>query len=91
MNYLNKALDTFGTAIVSSVYYVFFTVKLRPPSPSPPTHPPARTHARTSAQPDTLIKPNRASVATRPYRPPAPKPDAVVSLVLFSSARALRV
>ena len=25
MNYLNKALDTFGTAIVSSVYYVFFT------------------------------------------------------------------
>ena len=25
MNYLNKALDTFGTALVSSVYYVFFT------------------------------------------------------------------
>ena len=26
MNYLNKALDTFGTAIVSSVYYVLFTL-----------------------------------------------------------------
>ena len=26
MNYLNKALDTFNTALVSSVYYVFFTV-----------------------------------------------------------------
>jgi len=25
MNYLNKALDTFNTAIVSSTYYVFFT------------------------------------------------------------------
>lgn len=26
MNYLNKALDTYNTAIVSSIYYVFFTV-----------------------------------------------------------------
>jgi len=26
MNYLNKALDTFNTTMVSSVYYVFFTV-----------------------------------------------------------------
>ena len=26
MNYLNKALDTFNTAMVSSIYYVFFTV-----------------------------------------------------------------
>ena len=25
MNYLNKALDTFNTALVSSTYYVFFT------------------------------------------------------------------
>ena len=24
MNYLNKALDTFNTAMVSSVYYIFF-------------------------------------------------------------------
>ena len=31
MNYLNKALDTFGTAIVSSVYYVLFTVSFPPP------------------------------------------------------------
>ena len=28
MNYLNKALDTFNTALVSSVYYVFFTVSV---------------------------------------------------------------
>lgn len=26
MNYLNKALDTFNTAMVSSVYYIFFTI-----------------------------------------------------------------
>lgn len=26
MNYLNRALDTYNTAIVSSIYYVFFTV-----------------------------------------------------------------
>ena len=26
MNYLNKALDTFNTTMVSSVYYVFFTL-----------------------------------------------------------------
>ncbi len=26
LNYLNKALDTFGTTMVSSVYYAFFTV-----------------------------------------------------------------
>lgn len=26
MNYLNKALDLFNTAIVSPVYYVMFTV-----------------------------------------------------------------
>ncbi len=25
MNYLNKALDTFNTAVVSPIYYVFFT------------------------------------------------------------------
>ena len=25
MNYLNKALDTFNTAIVSPIYYVLFT------------------------------------------------------------------
>ena len=26
MNYLNKALDTFNTALVSPIYYVMFTV-----------------------------------------------------------------
>ena len=30
MNYLNKALDTFNTALVSSVYYVFFTFEDEP-------------------------------------------------------------
>ena len=25
MNYLNKALDTFNTAVVTPIYYVFFT------------------------------------------------------------------
>jgi hypothetical protein len=25
MNYLNKALDIFNTAVVSPIYYVFFT------------------------------------------------------------------
>ena len=73
MNYLNKALDTFGTAIVSSVYYVLFTVSL-----PPPRHPHLPPH--TSAQPHTPTKPDRAPVATRPW-PTAPLPQRTTILL----------